>query len=147
MKTALSYKFGEAGVEWWVAHTIPGCSRGFGPCYSLGVKEDDKLIGGIVFHNHNPEAGVIEMSAAAESPRWFGRKTQYLAHDFIFNQLSCQMAVMRVSERNERALRLIGALGYRGTLIPRLRGRNEAEWLLTLTDDAWRNSKWSKMNG
>ena len=147
MKPAIRYSFGEPGVEWWVAHNIPGCGRGFGPGYSLGVWEGDSLIGGVVFHNHNPESGVIEMSAAATSPRWFNRKTAYLAHDFAFNQLGCQMAVMRVAEGNGRALRLVKALGYIGYCIPRLRGREAAEIILTLADDDWRASKWGEMHG
>ena len=146
MSQALTYRLGAEGVDWWVAHHIPGCARGFGPCYTLGVFSET-LVAGVVFHNHNPESGVMEMSAAAIDPKWMSRRVIYTAHDFIFNQMACQMAVLRVSEENERMRRIGRALGYREYRIPRLRGRKEAEILMTLADDDWRNSKWGKKHG
>lgn len=100
------------------------------------------IIGGVVFHNYSPESGVIEMSAAAESTRWLSRRVLRGMHSYIFGDARCQMAVMRVSEVNLRMVRIAEAFGYATHKIPRLRGRNEAEIICTLTDDQWKASKY-----
>jgi len=48
-----------------------------------------------------------------------------------------------VSERNTGMVEIAQRFGFQGTLIPRLRGRTESEWIFTLTDDDWRASRWS----
>jgi len=146
MNPALSFRFfrpNEAGeIARFVAENIPGCERGFGPCVASGVYRDGELIGGTVYHNWNPESGVIEMSGAGKN--WWNRAYLKAVHDYVFNTAGCQMAVMRVSENNKRMLRTAVAFGYRKHLIPRLRGRNEAEAIMTLTDDDWRHSKFNR---
>lgn len=128
----------------WVAAHIPGCERGFNNPTAIGVLEDGQLIGGTVFHNWAPEAGVIEMSSAATSPRWLGRSMLRAIFGYVFDQLECQMVVMRVSERNERMVRIAQKFGFDGHLIPRLRGRDEAEWLFFLTEEQWRQHPLAK---
>lgn len=83
----------------------------------------------------------MEMSAAADSPRWLTRPVLRAMHSYIFNDSGCQMALMRVSEHNKRMLRIAAAYGYQSHRIPRLRGRDEAEIVLTLTDDDWKKGK------
>lgn len=103
----------------------------------------EETIGGVVFHDWNPEAGVMCMSAAGQ-PGWLNRSVLYAMHSYIFDRASCQLAVMQVSENNERMLRIGLAYGYTAHRIPRLRGRNEAEILMTLTEEDWRASRFSK---
>jgi RimJ/RimL family protein N-acetyltransferase len=125
-------------VAAWVAAHIPGCERGFDKPVSIGVVENERLIGGTVFHNYQPEAGVIEMSSAGTDPRWLSRKMLAAIFGYVFDQAGCQLVVMRVSERNGRMVKIAEKFGFDGHLIPRLRGRDEAEWIFTLTDDQWR---------
>lgn len=135
-------------VAAWVAAHIPGCERGFDRPVSIGVIEGGRLIGGTVFHNWNPEAGIIEMSSAGTSPRWLSRKMLKAIFGYVFDQIGCQLVVMRVSERNSRMIEIAQRFGFKGHLIPRLRGRDEAEWLFTLTDDQWRQHPLARsMNG
>ena len=119
----------------WVAAGIPGCERGFGPCTAMSIWDDQAIIGGVVFHNYSPETGVMEMSAAASSPRWLTKDVLHKMHRYIFDEAGCQMAVMRVAESNLRMRRIAERFGYRGHKIPRLRGRGEAEIIFTLADD------------
>ena len=143
----LLYGHNEAVAAWVAAH-IPGCERGFDRPVSIGVIEGERLIGGTVFHNWNPEAGVIEMSSAGTSPRWLGRKMLKAIFGYVFDQIDCQIVVMRVSERNSRMIEIAKRFGFKGYLIPRLRGRDEAEWIFTLTDDQWRQHPLARsMNG
>ena len=80
------------------------------------------------------------MSAAGE-PGWLNRSVLYAMHSYIFDQAGCQLAVMQVSERNERMRRIGLAYGYTETRISRLRGRDEAEMIMTLADEDWRASR------
>lgn len=127
-----------ATVAKWVAEHIPGCERGFDGQGAIGVIENGRLIGGTVFHNWSPESGVVEMSSAATSPRWLCRPMLKAIFGYVFDQLGCQLVVMRVSERNTRMIRIAEKFGFTGYLIPRLRGRDEAEWVFTLTEEKWR---------
>lgn len=143
----LLYGHNEAVAAWVAAH-IPGCERGFDRAVSIGVVENERLIGGTCFHNYQPEAGVIEMSSAGISARWLSRKMLKAIFGYVFDQLACQLVVMRVSERNERMVGIARKFGFDGHLIPRLRGRDEAEWIFTLTDDQWRQHPLARsMNG
>lgn len=146
MKPGLSCRFYPAKtasvISEWVADRIPGCERGFGPCVALGVFRGAELVGGVVYHNWNPESGVMEMSAAGN--HWLNRAVLQHMHGYIFDQAGCQLAVLRVSENNTRMLRIAEAYGYRKHLIPRLRGRDEAEAILTLTVEDWRSSRFHR---
>lgn len=131
-------------VSAFVGRHIPGGHRGFNKESAIGFVLNGELIGGTVFHNYSPETRVIEMTTASTSPRWLTPKTLHAIFAIPFEQWCCQMVVLRVSERNERMVRIAQRFGFDGFLIPRLRGRDEAEWLFTLTDDAWKNTKFER---
>ncbi|MNL77791.1 hypothetical protein D3C87_2040460 [compost metagenome] len=57
---------------------------------------------------------------------------------YPFDQIGCQMVVLRVSEHNAVMIEIAERFGFKAYRIPRLRGRDEAEILFTLTDDDWR---------
>lgn len=122
-----------------------GFTRGFGNCTAIGfgLKDDRTItvIAGVVYHNYNPEAGVIELSAAALSPRWLTRAALLAIFDFPFEKAGCQMVVLRVSERNERMLSIARRFGFELHTIPRLRGCDEAEVICTLTAERWTTNK------
>ena len=126
----------------WVADRIKGCERGWSACVAMRVFTD-RTIGGVVFHDWNPEAGVMCMSAAGE-PGWLNRTVLHAMHSYIFDDAGCQLAVMQVSENNARMRRIGLAYGYTETRIPRLRGRDEAEIIMTLTDEDWRASRFHR---
>jgi len=125
-------------VGQFVSRVIWGRPDQFGPFCSMAVLDGDELIAGTVYHNAQPEAGVIELSSAAMSRRWLQphviRGMFYMAFDVI----GAQLAVLRVSERNTGMVGIARRFGFSETIIPRLRGRDEAEIIFQLTDDAWR---------
>ncbi len=125
-----------ADVAAFVAANIPGCERGFGNCTAIGF--GDPLVAGVVYHNWNPEGGVIELSSASIRRDWLTKANLKAIFGYPFDQLGCQMCVARISEHNARARRIWRALGATEHVIPRLRGRHEAEVIATLTDEAWR---------
>lgn len=108
-----------------------------GPYATMGVVDGDSLIAVVVYHNWSRKRGVIELSAASTSPRWLARPVLFQMFAYPFQHLGCQTVVLRVSERNPRMLGIALRFGFEAHRIPRLRGRDEAEIILTLTDDDW----------
>ncbi|WP_248447147.1 GNAT family N-acetyltransferase [Sinorhizobium meliloti] len=123
----------------FVASRIPGCDRGFEHFTTLGMIEGEHLVAGVVFHNYAPEAGVIELSSASASRRWLTRPMLKAMFGYPFDHIGCQMAVLRVSERNTGMIEIAERFGFKAYRVPRLRGREEAEIIFTFTDDDWRN--------
>lgn len=127
----------------WLADRIG--VRGFQePYVTLGMFDNNEPVAVVLFNNYHPEAGVMEMHAAADSKRWLTRPSLKEMFSYVFNKCGCQMAVLRVSERNTSLHRILHSYGFKSHLIPRLRGRNEGEFIFTLTDDDWRANGFHK---
>lgn len=109
----------------------------------MEVNRGGEVIGGVVFHDYNPEARTICMSAAGQVG-WLTRRTIATIHGYVFGDAGCQLALMEVSERNETMRRVARAVGYREHCIPRLRGPDEAGIIYALSDDEWRTSKFNR---
>lgn len=122
----------------FVAARIQGCERGFADFTTMGVTDDDTLIAGVVFHNYAPEAGVIELSSASADKRWLTRPVLKAMFGYPLDEIGCQMLVLRVSENNTGMTAIARRFGFASYRIPRLRGRDEAEIIFTLTDTDWR---------
>lgn len=137
-------------VEWgsedlisaWVAGEL-GLTRDFGPCRTAAViAADGSLAAGVVFHRWDPEAGVIEVSAAARNSRWASRGV--LAELFGYAFAHNQACVAQTDTGNHRVRRLWKAFGATEYIIPRLRGRMASAAILLLTDDAWAKSRFTR---
>jgi RimJ/RimL family protein N-acetyltransferase len=140
-----------AYLSQWASFKLFNHCRGFDPCTTMGVFDQDKLIAVVAFHNYEPEQGVIELSCIAEKKEWLKRHILWEMFSYAFDQLGCQLAVLRVSERNKqwngRGLpRLLKSYGFTSIRIPRLYGRNEDGILYSLTDEAWRCNGFHKQN-
>ena len=110
---------------------------------SMAVFHGDQMVAGTLFYDWDPLAGVLQLSSASTDRRWLTRRVVRAMFHMAFDMIGAQLAVLRVSERNAGMVEIAQRFGFRGVLIPRLRGRDEAEWLFTLTDDDWRASRWS----
>ena len=122
----------------WCAVQI-GLPRPFErPYTTMGVFDGGQIVACMLYNNFQPEAGVVEIHGAGLTPRWLTRPVLQEMFSYPFDQLGCQMVIMRVSERNGRLLRMLTAYGFEHVTIPRLRGRDEGERIFSLTDDAWR---------
>jgi hypothetical protein len=141
----LHYVYGQNEiVTQFVARMIPHMhGRGFGRCQTIGVVDKaGKLIAGIVFHNYHPEAGVIEMTAAAlPGSRWMTRETLRRIHQFVFERCACQTLLLVVPADDEALLRQPAHLGFIFVRVPRLLGRDRDAILCLLTHEAWEASK------
>jgi RimJ/RimL family protein N-acetyltransferase len=116
-------------------------SRGWGEFAAIGYLLDGNLIAGTIYNNYDPDAEIIEMSSASIDPRWLTRKSIHAMFDYPFNQLHCQMVVLRVAESNARMRSIARRFGFDEYIIPRLRGRHEAECIQTLTTEQWQGER------
>jgi RimJ/RimL family protein N-acetyltransferase len=130
-----------------VAALIEGCDKAdFGGCAAIGVADDRRLVGGFVFHNYNPAAGVMEISFAGMRRGWLSRRVLHAAFFYVFDELGCQLAVARTPASRKPALRIARAYGFEQVRVPRLFGRYEDGIISTLTAQAWRANGFHKEN-
>lgn len=121
---------------------LSGVAPDFGRCQTMAVLDrTGKMVAGVVFHNWNPNAGVIEISAASISKKWATRTVINEAFAYAFNYAGCQMVMARTAMGNSPTRRLWKAFGAEEFILPRLRGRTASEAILLLTDDAWAVSR------
>lgn len=140
----LRYLYGqdEAVAKFVVALIPHNNGHGFGRVKTIGVLDDGgRLIAGVVYGNWHPEAGVIEIAAAAITPRWLTRQTIEVIYRYPFEQCGCQMIVQRTPANDERLLRQLAVGGYTFVLVPRLFGRDRDCVICTLTKETWERSK------
>lgn len=105
---------------------------------TMAVVKDGQLIAGTMYYDWHPEHGVIQLSSGSINKLWLTRKVIRAMFSMPFERLGCQMCVLRVSERNSGMVKIARDFGFDEYRIPRLGGRDEAEILFTLTDDAWK---------
>lgn len=111
---------------------------------SMGVFSRDQLVAGTLYHNWQPETGVIELTSASLEKRWLTRPVINAMFELPFQRLGCQMVVLRVREDNDNMQGIARSFGFDEYFIPRLGGRDKGEHIFTFTDDQWASSKFRK---
>lgn len=104
---------------------------------SAAMFDDGVLIAGVLYHNYQPESGVVELSTGSQSKRWLNRTTLRAIFDLPFRMLGCRLCVLRVSERNTVMCSIARRVGFDEYRIPELRGPGEAEMIYTMTAEQW----------
>jgi hypothetical protein len=143
----LDYVYGhDELVAHFVATLIPHCRRGFGPnTKAIGIIEDGSLIAGIVYHNYDPEAEIIEISGAAlPKKNWLTRATLAVMYGYPFLQCGCQMVVQRTPADDERLLGILARYNFAFVKIPRLFGRDRDGVACLLTYEDWINNRFNQ---
>ena len=128
-------------VAQFVMSLVPECRRGWQTYTTIGFVLDGSLIGGTVYHDYEPDWGVIQMSSAATSPRWLTRETLRAIFGFPFNELNCRNVVMRVSSLNTRMCSIAERFGFSKFSLPDLRAEGEDDVIYLLSRKAWEEGK------
>ena len=144
----LDYIYGHDGIiAEFVASLIPHCRRGFGPnAKAIGVIDaEGHLIAGLVYHNWDPDAGIIELSGAALPGKyWLTRRTLLRMYQYPFYQCGCQMVVQRTPADDVRLLGILAAYGFAFIDMPRLFGHERDGVICYLTREAWESNRFNR---
>lgn len=138
-----SYPEQNTTVGDFVSRKIWGEPDCFEKYCTMAVLRDGDLIAGVVYHNWHPKDGVIELSTGG-GDGWVARPVLRAMFALPFEILGARLVVWRVSEHNVKVRSMARRLGFQETVIPRLRGDNEAECVCTLHADDWANNRMSK---
>ena len=112
----------------------------------MGV-DDGGIVAGVVFHNWSPAHRTIELSAAADTPKWMTRAIISGIMAYPFEELNCQMIFAQTAVDNTRVRRLWKRLGATEYIVARLHGENKDAAFLTLTREAWGASRFNNQHG
>lgn len=129
----------------YAALRIWGKARPFAQATTMGVADaTGRICAAMVFYDYDADAGVIQISGAADNPHWLTRPILKEMFAYPFDELRCQAVVMRVNPDDRRLPRMLRAYGFEQTTLKRLRGRDKDECLFVLYDDVWRDNGFHK---
>jgi RimJ/RimL family protein N-acetyltransferase len=101
----------------WAAERIPHVgAAGFGPCWAVGVVRQGELAAAVVYHDWQAEAGTVQLSCAAASPRWATRQVvgAILGAAFLGKLGAPVRKVWTATPHtNERAVRFNNGIGFK----------------------------------
>ena len=108
----------------WVSARLPWISRAsFTPhAVGIGVFDGPSILCGVVYDLHMPKAdgcrGNVELTIAADDPRWCKRSVIRAIFHHPFNVLGVGRVSTLTPSRNKRALKLCRGMGFKheGTL-------------------------------
>lgn len=130
----------------WVAARIPHMESGsgFGACKAIGVESSQGvLIGGVVYHNYMPAVGNIELSFAADTPRWLTRPIICGLLSYPFEQLQCQRVTGVTPRRATSARRFLDQFGFKREGCVRRGFGTDHAIISGLLREEWLASRWA----
>lgn len=100
----------------WAARRIPHVGEGgFGPCWAVGVARGGELAAVVVLHDFQPGCGTVQLSCAADTPRWASKQVVGAILGAAFSG-KLGAPVRRVwtatPSTNERAIRFNRGIGF-----------------------------------
>lgn len=131
-------------LEEFTSLIISGKPKKFGLGCAMVISKNKTVIACIIFTNYNSDYGVIEINGGAITRNWLNRNIIKKMADFVFGYLGCQSVYARCCADNKKLDRMFHSAGFKRTDLPRLRGREMAESVYTLSDDDWQNNKLNK---
>lgn len=100
-------------VAEFVRRRIPGAEDGFGPCTAIGVIRNERLIGGVVYHNYQQSYRSIQVSFAFDSPLWATPFVLRAVCRYPFIQLGCDRVTALVIKKNKRSRKMVEGIGFK----------------------------------
>lgn len=105
------YGHSEFVAAWTKARIAVMKDGTFGASTALGVMDKGRLIAGIVYHDYQPAFKTIQVSCAAESPRWAMRGIMAEILDYPFRQLGINRIVSITAGDDDRTRRFLEGIG------------------------------------
>lgn len=108
---------------------------------TMGIIRRGELIGGIIFHDHQPEYKSVVVSYAFDRPSWASPSVLASISQYVFVQLGCQRMATYTPRKNKRSRKFVEGVGFKlegcarkalGTDDAMVYGmlRNECRWLI-----------------
>lgn len=142
----------------WVGWRIPITRRRlerdpsvspFGPAQAIGVlREDGTLIAGVVYHSWEPEFQTVEMSFAADTPKWLSRNLICELIGYPFDRLGCNRINAATPKTARDARRFIDKFGFKreGVATDGF-GPGQDVIISRLLKREWLQTKWATARG
>lgn len=132
-------------VQRFVSLGIFGRPDAFENATAIGVvNSNDVLIGGVIFHNWQPDHKSIELSAFSIDKRWINRHILRSAFTYVFDQLQSRIAVAQMSEHNAPAMKFWRGIGASLHPVPDLMEDGVDTIVAVLHREVWMYSKFKK---
>ena len=135
----------DGSVSAWVASQIPHMKGGsFGPCAALGVVSNTgEPVGGVVFTDHIPAYGNIQVSLAATSRRWLTRNRITAILRYPFRQLGVKRLTALVPPSATNATQFLERMGWVREGCVRLGYGDEDAIIWGLLESEWRFNRFN----
>ena len=85
----------------------------FGPCTAIGVIRENRLAGGVVYHDHQPNFRSIMVSFAFDTPKWATPSVLGSVCAYPFIQLDCNRVTALVARKNKRSRKMVEGIGFK----------------------------------
>lgn len=102
----------DARVAAWVVRRIPYVPA-FGPCVAIGIADGNRPVAGVVYSMWNEQFGTMQISCAADDPRWAQRGVIRACLHYPFEQQGVRKLWSIIASGNERSLRFNKGLGFK----------------------------------
>ena len=102
----------------WAATRIPyiKTAKNFGPCHAVGIATgrapEDLLMAVVVFHGHNAETEVCQVSVAAVDPHWATRRIFRELLAIPFEDMGVNRLWATVPHKQTRTVALLKYIGF-----------------------------------
>lgn len=97
----------------FVSDRIEHVGNDWGPMAAIGVIDDNNnLIAGAVYNMYYPEHQSIQISMAADSPRWANKAVIKGILDYAFDELNVNRVWTATPHKSERVIKFNQRLGF-----------------------------------
>lgn len=128
----------------WIAARITHVTGGdFGPCVAAGVVRDGCMVAGVAFHDWQPGCATMQLSMAADSPRWASGDVVRGLFRYAFETAGANKLWTATPHTNERALRFNIGIGMKreATLRHHFGAKSHAV-VCSMLRAEWQRSRW-----
>lgn len=108
-----------AWVGWRIPYVAKRLTRDpaappFGPCQAIGVlNAANELVAGVVYHSYDQDCPSVEMSFAADTPKWLTRSLIHELMSYPFGTMGCKRVTGCTPKRAKAAREFLDAFGFK----------------------------------
>lgn len=135
----------DAELSKWLRRRVPHFYPSEG-VKCVGVIRNNKLVAAVAYSGFFPGnehwSPDVEMTAAADTPRWWSRSVGADLLGIPFRQFGCERVTLRVRKKDKRTRRFVEGIGFKLEGILRRALRSDDACLYGLTKADWERGKY-----